>query len=163
MGFVRCQFVPDNGLECETWFKVVEGEQSKLCPAHSGIIAENLAAQPEHKGAYIEIVNAQRALVHKMTLEEIDAHIAGIEKIIELERTKLLTARAVRGEKIDNLSDEEREVRRQYRVEKQKAEPKPKVPKETKKVASMKADPIGHLMAAHNLTREAAMKMLGMS
>jgi len=151
--FFRCNYIDDSGMQCDTW------SESKICVNHTGIISPRTSAVPGLKEPYMEVVNAERALVYKMSLEEIDAHIAGIDKIIELERTKLLTSRAVRSEKIDKLSDEERAVRRATTAS--RAVSAEKRAGKSPKATSIKKDPVQYLMDKYGLDRPSAEKLMG--
>ena len=54
--------------------------------------------------------------------EKLDSHIAFIEKIIEDMKARLHSARAVRVEKLDELSEEERKHLRTLKIDKQVSE-----------------------------------------
>lgn len=168
MEFFRCQYTDDSGMQCEKWFDAAKKPDPtliKFCPDHDGIIGEKLAADPDVKERYIDLVNGHRKIVAEMNIDEIDEHIAGLEKLIEAERTKLLTSRAVRAEKIDKLTDEEREVRRSIKLERAK-NPEKKSSRASKvqtisNKPTIKSDPVGYLMANYGFTREQAESQLG--
>lgn len=158
--YVRCQFVDDAGLECDKWFESAGGGVSnKFCPAHANgaMSVDNALKDDSAKSAYITLVNETRVLVAAMTLDQIDEHIAGIEAVIEAERTKLLTSRAVKSEKLDELTEDERKTRRATKIP--KTDKPVKAP--TTKATTMAKDPVAYLMEKHGLSREQAMSMLG--
>lgn len=150
----RCEYPPDlnGGRECEVWYPSEEGS---LCVLHRGTVSVSLINADESlKGEYIRIRNEQAAQCHQMTLEQLDEHIAGIEKVIENERTKLLTARAKRSAKLQDLSDEERAERRKIKYVGSDERPK-KETKAEKLKATIKSDPVQYFMNM-NFTREQA-------
>jgi uncharacterized small protein (DUF1192 family) len=147
--YYRCLHFDDSSAQCETWARSIDGAENKYCSAHDGSISH-----PEKKEVYIDLLNAERRLCFAMTLEELDTHIAGIEKEIERLKASLLSSRATRAEKIDKLSDDEREQRRKIKV----VSPEPK----EKKVTSIKKDPLKYMMEKHGLTEVQAKKMLGL-
>jgi hypothetical protein len=157
-GYHRCEYPPDvnGGRECEVWFPSEEG---RLCIMHRNSAGPELAHLDESlKSEYIRLRNEQSVLCHKMSLDELDIHIAGIEKVIENERTKLLAARAKRSDKLQLLSDEEREERRKIKYV-PNGEGRERIKKETKAEklkATIKSDPVGYFMESLNFSREAA-------
>lgn len=154
--YTRCRYIPDSGIQCETWFRRdPENNPSYLCPLHINQISPKLAAQDENKTPYLEIRNKEAQSCYAMTLTELDAHINGLERILEEQKAKVHAARAVRVDKIDKLTEEERDVRRKIRTERNESSLKPKK-------ATIKTDPIRYMMQTHNLSEAAAKKLLGM-
>jgi hypothetical protein len=151
----RCCYINDQGLQCETWFEA--NTDSKLCAPHSEIISPSSNGHSnEAKIKYIDLVNEQGALCAKMSLDELDIHIAGLEKLLEEEKARLYAARAKRTQKLDDLSEEERKVRRAIKVTRS-VEEKEKKPKK----ATLASDPVKYMMQKFNLTEDQAKKMLG--
>ena len=166
--YSRCVYSDETGRQCETFFKYEDGG-SLLCAMHFGSCSPQLASMNENKGSYLEFVNNERAQCVNMSFDELDEHIAKIERIIELERTKLLAARATKTEKMDNLSEDERKIRRATKiiidengdVVEVKRGRKPNVlGTEQPKRTSMKQDPIKHMMEKFNMTESQAKEML---
>lgn len=175
----RCHYLNERGEQCETWFPAID--TNKLCPAHREIITPNgrVNEDPETKVRYIDLVNDERqycyhflsgesqnqsqTLIHEFKddlegtiFEKIDAHIAFIEKVLEDMKARLHSARAVRTEKLDELTEEERKVLRSQKIDKEFK----KVPKE--KLPSFKADPIGFLSKKNNMSRVDSEALLSM-
>lgn len=152
----RCTYIDESGLQCETWFSFDETQtDQRLCQAHSELITPSRAAQDtEIKVQYIDLVNSKRVEVYKMSFDEIDAHVLSLEKELEQVKIALYTTRAVKREKLEQLSEEERKQLRAIKVEKSVTSDKVKVP-------SIKADPVAHLMKKHNLTEAQAKALLG--
>ena len=166
--YSRCIYSDETGRQCEVFYKYEDGG-SLTCAMHQGFTSPALACGNENKSEYLDLVNNTRAQCVDMTLDQLDEHIAGIERIIEAEKTKLLAARATKSEKLDLLSDDERMVRRNTKITTDEAGNvieikrgrKPNVfgidqPKKT----SMKADPIRHMMEKFNMTEAQAREML---
>lgn len=146
----RCLYIDDAGLECERWFDANDTPE-RNCENHRGILPSD---QPmTDKKAYIDFVNEQQALCSKMSFDELDAHIASLEKAIEDQRTRLLASRAVRTQKLDKLTDEERAERKKYKIEKAVQAARPKAP-------TMKADPVKAMMAKYPKLSEAQVRAL---
>jgi hypothetical protein len=88
------------------------------------MIGATLAANGVNKDQYIDARRvAETSLREKIqgkTAQEqcniIDAHIAGIEKIIEEQKILSFTARAVRAEVIEGMTEEDRQIRRNMKV-----------------------------------------------
>src|SRR5271166_1217104 len=158
IAYRRCFYIADTGIQCETWFEAVDN--NKLCEAHRQIISPN-GKNEDIKVKYIDLVNDERkycyhfldgtsqnqsqALIYEFkddlegsVFEKLDQHIGFIEKVIEDLRARLHSARAVRSEKLDELSDDQRKELRKHRIEKA-------VDNVTDKPKSFKKDPVGHL------------------
>jgi hypothetical protein len=123
--YARCHYISPDGLECEQWFKS-NGELS-LCPVHAGSVSASMASNGINKDPYIEKRNAAQFSLLTATegmstvaekLAYYDQHIAGIERVIEEQKILVLTARAVRQNELEKLSDTEREARRKIRTPK---------------------------------------------
>jgi hypothetical protein len=176
----RCHYIDELGQQCETWFPAVD--TNKLCPAHGKIITPNgkLNQVDEIKVKYIDLVNDERKycyhflsgeaqnqsqeLIHEFKddesgtiFEKLDAHIAFIEKIIEDMKARLHSARAVRAEKIDELTEEERVNLRAQKIDKAFRSEKTK-----EKLSSFKSDPIGFLAKKNSMSRADSEALLSM-
>lgn len=164
--FTRCHYeIPETQDQCNTWFEKLADEV--LCPIHAGIISPDAAVKhAETKANYLQSVNEEHAICAKMTLEDLDIHINRLEAVIELERTKLLAARATRSQKIETLSDDERAERRKQKISKAVFNlENPKVKKEKiikEKKSTLKDDPIKYMMQQYHMTEEQAKGMLGL-
>jgi len=148
-GYMRCEYIsPNSGQQCEVWFPSIERQKDNsgnllpiLCPD-----CAKIANPSTQKTAYIEAVNVQKLYCYKMFekgIEEgfslLDEHIAKIEAAIQEQKDLLWSARAVRAEKEQSLSESEYNERRKYKV-------KVAVDKAAKpKTVSMKKDPIAAL------------------
>lgn len=160
--FTRCRYVSDDGLECEKWFQPTpemnSGKDPRFCELHRGIVSPSTITTTDNtKSQYIEVRNQEVALVVDMTLEQIDAHIAGLEKQLELLKTRVISSRAVRADKIEKLTDEERAARKKIHVERPATNDKPKAAKP----ASIKKDPVAALMAK-GMSEKMARQLLDM-
>lgn len=158
--YIRCHYVSDDSIECASWFPRGEGN---LCIVHRGIVSSTLAANGHNKEQYIgarkEAELSLRERINGKTPQEscgiLDAHIAGIEKIIEEQKLLALTARALRSEVIEGLSDEERQIRRRMKVPKSEAKVK-----SSGKLIGTDEDKIKKLMSKHSGMTEAGARML---
>jgi hypothetical protein len=67
-------------------------------------------------------MNSEREKCYKMSNEELEDHIrsieARIEQFVQSERTKLASARAVRAERFEKMSEDERRELRKYQIAK---------------------------------------------
>jgi len=158
--YIRCHYVSDDSIECASWFPRGEGN---LCIVHRGTISTSLASNGHNKAEYIGArKDAELSLRDKIkdkTAQEscniLDAHIAGIEKIIEEQKLLALTARALRSEVIEGLSDEERQIRRRMKVPKSET-----VKKSSGKIIGTNEEKIAKLMSKHPGMTEIGAKML---
>lgn len=122
-GYNRCHYTSPEGFECETFFP---SDQGNLCPVHLGSLSISLASHGIGKESYLEQRNnALFSLIEAMNgkstndaLQFLDEHIAGIERVIEGEKIKVLTARAKRAELIEGLSESERKERQKIKTPK---------------------------------------------
>lgn len=146
----RCVYMGGDGLQCEVWFPAVS--DSKLCPEHSKTISPN-GINLEVKQRFIDLVNETKDLVYKMSLDEIDTHIAQLETELEKQKTIIYASRAVRAERLDTLTEEERAKRRSIKITKAVTEVRTKRP-------TMKSDPVRYMMQNQNLTEEEAKEVL---
>lgn len=149
----RCIYVsPDTGIECEIWF-ASDSPDDHFCILHKDSISPSLAANGHNKDPYIQkrneallsLVEATRGMSVPESLSYLDQHIANIERVIEDEKLKVLTARAKRAEIIEGLSEEERKARQKIRT--------PKVQAAEKK---SKSDSAAHAVGREMLAREKA-------
>lgn len=168
--YQRCEFIsPTSGLQCEVWFPHKDREyddKGNMLPILCDDCTLNAAAQLNGsnavKATYIEAKNVQREFCYKFFenhsfdegLALLDAHIAKIEAEIENQKVVRDSARAVRAEKMANLSEEERERRRKIKVEVKSKEQKTSTP-------SFKKDPVAKLAATIG-DKEKAKDMLTM-
>jgi hypothetical protein len=83
----------------------------------------------EQKQSYIDKSNDERAFAAEMSLDQLDDHIATLQFQFEEARRALFSARAVRQDKLDKLTEDERRERRKIEIAK---EVKIKVPREPK-------------------------------
>lgn len=157
MSYIRCQFIGSDNIECEVWFD--EEEHAKFCILHRDIISEASAARGDNKDRYFEIRKQEEIFCDQMSNEALDEHIASIEKHIALEKTRLLTARAKKSDRIAKMTEEEREVLRKIKVSGPIVPKKDKTPRHPV-TASIKNDPVKYLMQKLNCTEEQARKML---
>ena len=142
-GYLRCAFESVDGTECQSWFPSHEGT---LCIIHRGINSAVLASNGINKAEFIAETNDEqkslRELIAGKSANEacslLDAHIAKLEKIIEAEKNKYYSARAIRAEVIEGLSEEERQIRRRAKVDSRPNEVKEK--KSSKKMVNMSKD-----------------------
>lgn len=122
--YTRCKFI-SGSQECETWFPV---DGNKFCAIHRSIPSTN--GSEEQLKSYIDLANQDRSFVANMSFEEIDNHISNLQAQMEDLKRQMLQARAVKSERIERLTEEERrELRKKtlnYEVQKQPKEPKPK-------------------------------------
>lgn len=151
-GYLRCIYESeDTKVQCDSWFNSADG--GSMCILHRNPISTHLAAIGINKEEYIEHRDAQAKICYEMTLPEIEEHISKIERVIEIERTNLLTARAVKSDKVNKLTEEERAERRKIKTPKLILEP-------AVKKNSMKTDPVKYLMEKNGWTEEMAKMML---
>jgi hypothetical protein len=159
--YIRCHYTSPEGIECASWFPRGEGN---LCIVHRGIVSTSLAsngiAKEEYIGARKEAETSLRARLQGLDSQAqcnlLDAHIAGIEKIIEEQKTLALTARAIRSEVIEGLSEDERQIRRRMKVPISEK-------KSTKKIQGTPEQMIEAFRSKWpNMTVEAAKAMLGL-
>jgi hypothetical protein len=171
----RCFYLDERGQQCDTWFTAID--TNKLCPAHRKIISPNKFSE-ENNPKYIDLVNDERKycyhflsgesqnqsqeLIHEFkddetgtVFEKLDTHIAFIEKVIEDMKARLHSARAVKAEKLDDLSEEERKELRKIKIDKSFKLLKVKTP-------SLKSDPIGHLIKKQGMSKQDASDLLSM-
>lgn len=158
-GYLRCEYMgPETGLQCEIWFEARERKYSEsgemlpmFCPEHEkGVTTQN------GREKYIELVNIQREYCNRMDLDALDAHIAKIEAVIEDQKRDLLTARAVKQDKLQNLSEAERIERLKYKVKKSET------PKSTTSTPTLKSDPVAYL-GKRGLSADKAKDLLTMN
>lgn len=139
--YIRCEYIsPTTNEQCEVWFPFKERKfkDGHALPVLCDDCAKspNASATPQQKTQYIETINIQRKFCENMTLDELDVHIAKITAAIEDQKVCLNAARAVRADRISKLSDEERNERRKYKIQKAL---------NPEKVKSVKKDPVAAL------------------
>lgn len=146
--YTKCQYESaDTKVECDVWYS--SEEDQKFCILHRNTINASLAAAGINKESYIEHRDKKAKFCYEMSLDELDKHISEIERIIELEKSNLMTARAVRADKIEKLTDDEREVRRRI-----------KTPKAIQAPLTAKGKAIEDLMKKLKINKETAIMML---
>jgi hypothetical protein len=171
----RCIYVYNTGQQCDIYFEAID--HNKLCLAHRESSHVNGKINEESKIKYIDLVNDQRNYCYHFldgsaqnqskklifefkddeegsVFEKLDAHIAFIDKVLEDMKARLHSTRAVRAEKLDNLSEEERAKLKAHKIE--------RAMNPEKKSKSFKADPVGNLMKKNNLSGNDAKDLLNM-
>ena len=119
--YKRCSYI-SSGIQCDNWHN---DASTKYCVNHRALVSDNGSVPVEVKDRYIDVVNEERAQCAAMSLDALDEHIAGIEKLIEAEKAKFYTARAIRIEKLDSLTEEERKARRAITLDREVKKEKP--------------------------------------
>lgn len=151
--YTRCAYFNENSQQCEVWFEKDESVTGlPLCDEHKRMTDPSLG--DEQKKLYIDVVNDHKKFCYQMTVEELDLHIAGIEREIEAIKTKLFATRSVRAEKLDNLTENQRKERRKIKVDSAVRE------EAKKKKPTIKSDPVGYLMMTQNMTEAQARLIL---
>ena len=162
--YIRCHFIGENGIQCESWLSVGDGD---MCPVHVGCVSSVLAANGINRDEYISArktaeTSLRERIDGKSAQEQcniIDAHIAGIEKIIEEQKMLSLTARAIRSEVIEGMSEEDRQIRRNMKVPRTEKVAKTSSPR----VKGTPDDMLKNFMAKYpSMSLEAAKDMLGL-
>lgn len=173
----RCFYMDERGSQCEEWFPAVD--DTKLCKMHQEIASPGSrnGETEENKIKYIDLVNDERKYCYHFAdgasqhqtqdlifqfkddtdgtvFEKIDRHLAFLDKVIEDLKARRQTARAVRGEKMDALSEEQRKELRKIKIEKAVAAVEPKK-------TTIKSDPVGFL-AKKGMSRQDAQALLTM-
>lgn len=169
----RCIYLDERGQQCDIWFPAVDS--NKICPTHRGIISPG-SLSPENTPRYIDLVNDERKYCYHFldgttqaqpqklifefkddlegtVYEKLDVHIAFLEKVIEDMKTRLHSARDVKSEKLDALSEAERVELRKIKVSKAI---------NPERAKSFKSDPVGNLMKKQGMSKEDATDMLSL-
>lgn len=114
-GYLPCQFVsPVSGVQCNSWYP--SEEDKHFCIVHRGTISASLAGHEIEKETFINrsresaqpLIDAIKNLSPVESLEYLDVHIAGIERIIEEKKLEAMSARAIRQGQFEKLSENER-------------------------------------------------------
>jgi len=163
--YIRCHYInSENGIQCESWHSVADGD---MCPVHVGMVSSVLAANGINRDEYISArkvaETSLRARLQGLDAQAqcnlIDAHIAGIEKIIEEQKLLSLTARAIRSEVIEGMSEEDRQIRRNMKVPKSESVKRTSNPR----VKGTPDEMLKAFMAKYpSMTMEGAKEMLGL-
>ena len=128
----RCNYIADDGRQCEIWTTYRKDEDKEFCPLHEGIIivkkANGIALVDENKQRYIDRINTQKTFCANMSIDELDNHIASMEKAMEELRTDMTAARASRADKFALLTEEEQKTRRAIKIVREMREVKKTVP-----------------------------------
>jgi hypothetical protein len=120
--YIRCHYLDaSNGIQCESWHSKADGD---MCPVHHGMVSSVLAANGINKEEYLDARKAAETslrdkIVGRSPQEQcniIDEHIAKLERVIEEQKLLSLTARAIRSEVIEGMSEDDRQIRRQMKV-----------------------------------------------
>lgn len=161
--YIRCHFISDARIQCESWHSRADGD---FCPVHKGAISTKSASNGINKDEYIDARKATekslREKIQGLNAQEscnlIDEHISRIEKVIEEQKLISLTARAIRSEIIEGMSEGDRQIRRLAKVG------PPKEKKETKKrLTGSPAEMLSKFMANNpKMTEAVAKELLGM-
>lgn len=174
--FRRCIHLDERGQQCESYFEALGSD--KLCETHRAVpsTGNRNGQTEEQKVRYIDLVNDERTycyhfldgssqnqdktLIHEFKddaegtiFEKLDRHIGFLEKVIEDTKARLHSARAVKIEKLENLTEEQRKELRKIKIE--KAVKSPSSP-------SIKKDPTGYLMKKNNMSEKDANALLTM-
>jgi hypothetical protein len=109
----RCKYISSEGRECDEWFPIDGGV---YCPKYHRNIVDIHNGKPRH----LDIINETKAYAYQMTNEELDKHIHCLESEIEyfnhVAKTKLSGLRAVRAERFEKMTAEERKAMRDYQI-----------------------------------------------
>ena len=175
----RCIHMDERGIQCDTWFNAETDD--KLCEPHRTIASPSArnGQSEEQKVRYIDLVNEQRVYCYHFkdgtteqqdktlifefkdnadgtVFDKLDRHIAFLEKVLEDVKIRLSTSRAVKGEKLDKLSEEERKELRKIRITRAVEE------KTSSRTPSIKKDPLAHLMKTKGISQSDAKSLLNM-
>lgn len=151
--YYRCRYITDDTKnQCAVWYD--SKEHASLCHLHRDASSVTLATMEINRESYILQRDNAAKLCYEMNLEELEVHISTIEKAIEFEKTNLMTARAVKMDKLENLTEDERKERRKIVTPHVKKE-------EKKKVVTAKNDPIKFMMQLMNCTESKARELMG--
>jgi hypothetical protein len=107
-------YISDDGHECDEWFPHEEDDvpRKEFCPKYH----RSLMTTQKH----IDLINSQKHICYDMTNEQLEDHIKSIEAelagAMEMLKTKLSAARAVRAERFEKMTEEERKELRKYQV-----------------------------------------------
>lgn len=169
--YVRCRYISPDGLECETWFP--HSETTIFCPVHIGSVSLSLAANGIAKDSYIEkrnnaqlnLLEATKDMSVNDALAYYDQHIAGIEKVIEEQKMLVSTARALRQNELEKLSESERAERRKIQTPRVAREKKASSANELGKEMKAREKAIANIISMRNsqgktTTREQAIALL---
>ena len=163
--YIRCHYInSENGIQCESWHSVADGD---MCPVHVGMVSSVLAANGVNRDEYIDArkkneVSWRDKIQGKTPQEQcniIDAHLAGIEKVIEEQKLISLVGRAIRSEVIEGMSEEDRQIRRNMKVPKSESVKKTSNPR----VKGTPDEMLKAFMAKYpSMTLDGAKEMLGL-
>lgn len=150
----RCNYIDSLGLQCETWFILEVGNSSYLCAAHDNLITPSrAAANGDIKVKYIDLVNSQRAECNKMSIPELQDHVAKVEQALELAKINANTSNAVLREKLSELSEEKRRELRKIKISDAVPANNDRTRTRTPKIEQ---DPVSYMMAKYRLNRAQA-------
>jgi hypothetical protein len=108
--YTKCRFVSTTGDECNEWFAA---DGIFLCPKyHRNIPSASNNHSEEQKDSFIALCNDERTICASLSIQELQQHIsdikAEIEQFIAQKKTRHQTARAVLGERMEQLTEEQR-------------------------------------------------------
>jgi hypothetical protein len=131
--YTRCHFISEQGVECDKWFLVDGG---KFCPQ----LHRNMPLQDKDK--FMTLVNDERAYSYKLSPEELENHIqemtARMEEEMQVHKTRIAAARAVKAENWEKMTEEERKELRKIQISKQEGpNGRPKAKQKTDKAVEM--------------------------
>lgn len=106
--YIRCTHIDSNGMQCEDWFEMNAATKASLCSAHLNNTAPSLSIS---KPRFIDLQNNELALCHKMTFDELELHVANLDKQLEELKQRTSVAKSVRRVRADDLSEDERKKR----------------------------------------------------
>jgi hypothetical protein len=155
--FSRCEFMsPVSGLQCERWFEGAirkydaEGNMlPTLCEDHANGSLEG------DKESFIANQNADKEYAYQFFVNHsedegfqlLEEHLAKLEAIVEREKNRIFAVRAVKAEKLANLSESERLERLKYRPEKRQKAATEKAPQDPIAKITKSAEKSGKLIS----------------
>jgi hypothetical protein len=166
----QCRFCNSDGFRCSNFYEISGARPTAnelFCSTHKEVDSTEYLRYASLDGtikqSYMGHVNSEREACCEMSEAKLDDHIAYWEAIIANARTMLMTARSVKADRLDKMSEEERIARRKIKVipransTNKKSDSKSAAQPQKK---TMKNDPVGYLMQKFGLSFEDAQKML---
>jgi hypothetical protein len=163
--WLRCRYIEPNGHQCDSWYLFVD-EDHKLCAEHAGILPTNNTPIPDNnsKSEYITLLNEQRLYCYQMTDDQLEEHIARIDAEIAIWKAKGLTARAIKTERFEKMTEEELAERRKFVINRAVETSERKTAKQVK--PSLKSDPIAYFRSQYPMmaskTDDEILEMMGL-
>lgn len=113
IGHTRCVYSGPSGQQCDRWIKLTPSMRT-LCDEHDPSVSKTATAVAEQV-SIIDLQNKFRGNLAKYTYEDLMKHIAGIEEKLEETKVELYVGKAIAGEMLAAMSDDQRQkVRRAY-------------------------------------------------